>query len=138
MIGSIIIGTLNLVFTSHCVIRFRRDYLLSSLTTMNPKLLFLKNSTGLLVTYHFEPLHGLQKLSMMNLLPFQLPGGFFPMAFLPQLLEPIVKFVRMGDSVRLVPHLYTWFLILLNLGKDLPSEINILITNEVYSGFFLS
>ena len=53
--------------------------------------------------------------------------------FIPQLVEPLGKFLRMDDSVRLVPHLDARVLIALKPGQDLPKELNITIANEVVS-----
>ena len=53
--------------------------------------------------------------------------------FIPQLVEPLGKFLRMDDSARLVPHLDARVLIALKPGQDLPKEINISIVNEKVS-----
>ena len=50
--------------------------------------------------------------------------------FLPQLLENLGKIIRMDEIVRLVPHMDARVLILLLLGKEIPSEININVLNE--------
>ena len=58
----------------------------------------------------------------------------FSLAFLPQLLEPIGKFIKMDNFVRLVPHMDSRVLISLNLGKELPSDISVnLSSSDVFT-----
>lgn len=61
----------------------------------------------------------------------QLPP--FLWRFLPQMLEPLGKVIRMDDSVQLVPHMDARILISLNPGLEIPSVINICILEDNFS-----
>ena len=52
--------------------------------------------------------------------------------FLPQLLEPLGKTIRMDDTVRLVPHMDARVLISLLPGKEIPPEITVNVLNECF------
>ena len=52
--------------------------------------------------------------------------------FLPHLLEPLGKTIRMDNSVRLVPHMDARILISLLPGKEIPSNVVVNILNDSY------
>lgn len=52
--------------------------------------------------------------------------------FLPQLMEPLGKTIRMDDSVRLVPHMDARMLISLLPGIEVPENISVNILNESF------
>ena len=52
--------------------------------------------------------------------------------FLPHLLAPIGKIIRMDETVRLIPHMDARVLISLSPGKDIPADISIKIHSDVY------
>ena len=53
--------------------------------------------------------------------------------FIPQLVEPLGRFLRMDNSSRLVPHLDARILLALKPGNDIPKEVTICIMDEVIS-----
>ena len=53
--------------------------------------------------------------------------------FIPYLVAPLGKFLRMDNSAQLIPHLDGSVLIALKPGQDLPNELSITIVNDKIS-----